>query len=438
MTRDVVLSVLLAVNRGSAVDTTLHTAVKKAGFDRRDTAFCHALTYGVLQKRFKLDSVILHFSSLKLNKIAPKVLEILRIGAYQMLYMDKIPHSAAVNESVKLARKHANPRAAGFVNAILRKISASCETGLPETDRKDLTAYLHVEYSFPVWFVDVMRARLGDADAEAFFAASNAEPPVTARLNTLVCDPQRAKEILSEEGIVCTDTEFAPETVYLSNVGNVEESKAFRDGVFTIQDTASQLCVYALDPKPGFSVLDVCAAPGGKSFASAALTGNASDIRSFDAASGKLAAMDEHAKRLRVSSMRTACMDASVHVSALENSADYLICDVPCSGLGVIRKKPDIRYKNVEDIRKLPSLQTKIIDNVSSYVKPGGVLVYSTCTILREENEAIVEAFLASHPEFSLEAFTLPGIGSVSEGFITLYPHIHQTDGFFIAKLRKK
>ena len=437
MTREVVLSVLLSVNRGQAADASLNQAVKKAGLDRRDAALCHALTYGVLQTRYKLDTVILSFSSLKLNKIAPKVLEILRIGAYQMLYMDKIPHSAAVNESVKLARKHANPRAAGFVNAVLRKISTACDVGMPETDRSDLTEYLHIEYSFPVWFVDKMRRILGDEEACRFLAASNADAPVTARLNTLVCDVKTSKARLAEDGIGCSDSPFASETVYVTQLGNPEDSKAFRDGVFTIQDAASQLCVHALAPKPNASILDVCAAPGGKSYAAAAMTDNTSDIRSFDAAAGKLEAMDEHAKRLHVTSMRTACMDASVHVAALENSADYLICDVPCSGLGVIRKKPDIRYKSVDDISKLPALQKKIIDNVSTYVKRGGVMVYSTCTILPEENEEIVTAFLKSHPNYHLEPFSLPGIGDVTQGYITLYPHIHNTDGFFIAKLRR-
>ncbi len=438
MTRDVVLSALLAVNSGVGADTALNTAVNKAGLDRRDTALCFALCYGVLQTRYKLDSVIMSVSTLKRNKIAPKVMEILRIGAYQMLYMDKIPHSAAVNESVKLARKHTNPRAAGFVNAVLRKISSLASGEIKETSRKDLTNYLSIELSYPVWFCDYMRNLLGDEGAESFLRASNVSPAVTARLNTLVCDVDRAKEILKGENVEVIDSEFSPEIVYLQNLGNPEELSSFRDGIFTVQDAASQFCVYALAPTKNSSILDVCSAPGGKSFACAAFTDNTADIRSFDIAASKLEAMEKNAKRLSVTSMRVACMDASNHVSALENSADFLLCDVPCSGMGVIRKKPDIRYKDREDVMKLPQLQYSILENVSTYVKSGGVLVYSTCTVLREENEDIINRFLTNNQQYCLEPFTLPGIGDVDGGYITLYPHIHNTDGFFIAKLRKK
>ncbi len=438
MTRDVVLSALLAVNSGVGADSALNTAVKKAGLDRRDTALCYALCYGVLQKRYKLDSLILSVSSLKRNKIAPKVMEILRIGAYQMFYMDKIPHSAAVNESVKLARKHTNPRAAGFVNAVLRRLSANANDGVLETSRDDLTNYLSIELSFPVWFTDYMRKALGDFDAEKFLRASNISPVATARLNTLVCDIKRGKEILSSQNIEVVDSQFSPEIVYLPNLGNPDDVAAFRDGVFTIQDAASQFCVYALSPSKNSTILDVCAAPGGKSFACAAATENTADIRSFDISSSKLEAMESNAIRLGVTSMRIACMDASQHVSALENTADFLLCDVPCSGFGVIRKKPDIRYKNYEDILKLPELQYSILENVSTYVKSGGTLVYSTCTVLREENEDIINRFLLNNSQFHLESFTLPSIGDVESGYITLYPHIHNTDGFFIAKLRKK
>jgi len=438
MARDTALSVLLSCNRGNAADSTLNIAVKKARLDKRDAALCHAICYGVLQTKFKLDSIIAQYSSLKINKIAPKVLEILRIGVYQMLYMDKIPHSAAVNESVKLARKYANPRAASFVNAILRKISTIKLENIKKTDRSDLTNYLHIELSYPVWFVDYARDLLGDAQAEDFLSASNTESPITGRINTLVCEPEKAKKILAEEGIQSFSSPYMEETVYLTNVGNPEESPSFQNGIFTIQDAASQLCVYALDPKPNSTILDVCAAPGGKSFAAAALTNNLADIRSFDAAAKKINAMEENAKRLHITSMRSACSDASVHISALEETADYLICDVPCSGLGVIRKKPDIRYKSFDEIKKIPELQKKILDNVSSYVKKGGILLYSTCTIMREENEDVISQFLNKHPNFALERFFLPGIGIIENGYITLYPHLHNTDGFFIARLRKK
>ncbi len=438
MTRDVVLSALLAVNSGVGADSALNSAVSKAGLDRRDTALCFALCYGVLQTRYKLDSVIMSVSTLKRNKIAPKVMEILRIGAYQMLYMDKIPHSAAVNESVKLARKHTNPRAAGFVNAVLRKVSAIAANNIPETSRDDLSLYLSTELSFPVWFCDYMRRLLGDEDAEKFLRASSVSPAVTARINTLVCDVDRAKDILRSENVDVIESEYSPEIVYLQNLGNPEELSSFRDGIFSVQDAASQFCVYALSPTKSSTIIDVCAAPGGKSFACAAFTDNTADIRSFDVAASKLEAMEKNARRLSVTSMRVACMDASNHVSNLENSADFLLCDVPCSGMGVIRKKPDIRYKDREEVMKLPALQYSILENVSTYVKSGGVLVYSTCTVLREENEDIVNKFLANNPDFSLESFTLPGLGEIGNGHITLYPHIHNTDGFFIAKLRKK
>ena len=430
--RDTALEVLLALRHGAWSDEALDAAIGENGLDRRDAALCTQLCYGVLQTRAYLDFVIASASSLKLNKIAPAVMEILRIAVYQLLFLDKIPASAAVNEAVAAARRCANPRAASFVNAVLRKISSTPAPEVPETHD---ARYLSVRYSHPEPLVELYLRHFGYEMTEALLKANNEPAPTVLRLNTLRGEPETLLRRLSEEGLELVPEGRLPAAAILEK-GRVTDCPGFAEGLFTVQDAASQLDVLALDPQPGEEILDLCAAPGGKSFAAAARMENRGRIISCDLYETKLARIDEGAARLGISIIETAPADATIGAPHFVGRFDRVLADVPCSGFGVIRKKPDIRYKDLQEIALLPRLQAEILHNASQYVKPGGVLVYSTCTIFPEENEEIVRAFLASHPDYAPESFSLPIAGDC-DGMRTLLPSTDGTDGFFIAKLRR-
>ncbi|MBE6929317.1 MAG: 16S rRNA (cytosine(967)-C(5))-methyltransferase RsmB [Ruminococcaceae bacterium] len=432
--RETALRVLLSLRHGAWSDGALAAAIEKDGLDARDAALCTGICYGVLQQRLYLDYCIAQFSSLKMNKIAPTVLEILRIAAYQIYFLDKVPASAAVNEAVRQCRTHANPKAAGFVNAVLRKIA---ESPRPEVKAEDALDALSVRYSHPRPLVGLLAKNVGAEQIEALLAANNAPTPLSIRLNTLKGTPEELICALRSEGLEVTQDEHLLTAASVPGSGRITRLQSFSRGLFTVQDKASQLCAAVVDPHPGEEVLDLCSAPGGKSFAMAALMENRGRIISCDLHAHKLPLIEEGAERLGVTILQTLCTDATKKQERFVGRFDRVLADVPCSGLGVIRKKPDIRYKDIAELPKLPQIQEQILENAAEYVKPGGVLVYSTCTILHRENRKLVERVLEKHPELSLESFGLPGIGETG-GDITLLPHVHGTDGFYIAKIRKK
>ena len=436
--REVALLTLSACNRqGAWSDGYLKKAIREAGLDPRDGALATQLCAGVLQNQILLDFYLNHFSKVKTVKMEEKVLLALRLGLYQMLFLDRIPASAAVNTSVDLARKYSqNPRSAALVNGVLRTIGRQ-ET-LPEP-QGGLADRLSVKYSHPQWLVKAFLERLGPGETEALLAEDNGRPPIFAHVNPVRINMEGLLARLEGEGVKAEPHPWLGGCVTLSKTGDVERLESFRKGLFAIQDPAARLTVLAADPKPGMRVLDVCAAPGGKSFAAAMAMGNEGEVISCDIHPHKKTLIQKGAERLGLSCVTARALDARVSEPEYEGAFDLVIADVPCSGLGVIRKKPDIRYKDPKLLAGLPAVQRAILENVSRYVKPGGVLVYSTCTVLERENEVIVRHFLGNHQEFKAEAFRLPGpVGEVGEGMCTLWPHRHGTDGFFIAKLRKE
>lgn len=422
---------------GGFLESFLEKQIKQANLDTRDSAFAQKITQGVLQNRNLLDFYIGHYSSMPTTKIQPPILDILRLSAYQMIFLDKVPHSAAVNEGVSLA-KGQNPKAAGFVNAVLRRISEHANN-LPKVNTEDKLSYLSTQYSHPTWFITRMLHILGDEETQKLLSANNIEPPIYAQVNTLKTDMVALQTALEHEGINPTAHPWLDNCLLLSNTGNLQKIDLFQKGHFYIQDPAARLAIEAFNPKPGMRILDACSAPGGKSFATAIKMGNLGEILSSDINKGKLPKIEEGANRLGISILQTKHMDAKTLDPETEGYFDGIIVDAPCSGLGIIRKKPEVRYKEENDILNLPAIQLDILRKASTCLKPGGALLYATCTILPEENEEVVAKFLAENPAFSLESFTLPGeIGKVAKGYISLYPHKHQTDGFFIARLRKE
>lgn len=437
--REVALLTLHTCQRqGGWSDGTLKKQIAAAGLDARDAALATNLCFGVVQNQMLLDFYLSKFSSIPLTRMESKILQSLRLGVYQMLFLTKIPHSAAVDRSVAMAKQHSkNPRAAGMVNGILRSFQRNMDH-LPTIPQDDPVEYFSTLYSHPAWLVQELLDTLGSEETARFLEANNAQPPITAQVNTLKTDAAELTRRLQEAGVVVEPHPWLENCLILSRTGSVEQLSAFQEGLFYIQDPASRMAVMAAAPEAGMQVLDTCAAPGGKSFAAAIRMGGEGKIISCDLHPHKKKLISAGAQRLGLSLLEAKTADGKEFHPEWENAFDCVLVDAPCSGLGVIRKKPDIRYKEPEPLAQLPAVQREILDNAARYVKPGGTLLYSTCTILDRENGQIVADFLEKHSAFALEPFQLPGeISRVEEGQITLWPHRHGTDGFFIAKLRK-
>ena len=424
--------------QGGWSDGALKKQLAAGGLEGREAALATQLCFGVVQNEMLLDFYISKFSNIPLRRMESKVVQALRLGLYQMLFLTKIPQSAAVNCSVELTRTHCkNPRAPGMVNAILRSLQRNLNQ-LPTIPQNDLAEYFSILYSHPVWLVEELLPLLGSEGTAEFLQANNSQPPMTAMVNTTKAASQEATELLAEQGVEVTPHPWLENCLILNKTGNLERLDAYEQGHFYVQDPASRLMALASGAAPGMRVLDMCAAPGGKSFAAAIQMDNQGEVISCDLHPHKKKLIQAGADRLGLSIIKPMTADGKVRREEWVSAFDLVLVDAPCSGLGVIRKKPDIRYKDPKPLEDLPQVQQAILENAAGYVKPGGVLMYSTCTILPRENEEIVSAFLEKHPEFVREAFELPGAsGRVEAGEITLWPQVHQTDGFFICKLRK-
>lgn len=430
-----VLTLAACEKQGAWSDGHLKHAIREQGLDRRDAALATRLCYGVLQNKLLLDWRLGRLCSMKLDKLDIKVLCDLRVAAYQLLFLDKIPPSAAVNEAVELAKRHSrNPRAAGLVNGVLR---ALLREEAPEIRGRDELDTLSIRYSHPRWLAEEFAGLLGLEGAEALLRADNEQPPTAAQVNMLKTTPEKLADGLREAGVEAQPHPWLPGCLLLTGTGDLERLDAFRQGDFYVQDAASRLAVMAANPQPGSRVLDCCAAPGGKSFAAAIAMENRGQVVSCDIHPHKIKLLEAGRDRLGLSMMTPTLQNAAQLREDWVDGFDTVLTDVPCSGLGIIRKKPDIRYKDPQPLKGLPRVQRAILDNCARYVRPGGALVYSTCTLLRRENDEIVDGFLADHPDFSTETFDLPHLGT-QPGRVTFWPHIHGTDGFFTAKLRRK
>jgi len=383
---------------------TLQAAFERFKLSERDSALCTRLCRAVLQNASFCDYYIGLYCSQGVKRLQPQVLDVLRLGTCQLLFMDRIPVSAAVNEAVSLCRL-TSPKAAGLVNAVLRRIAEN-RGALPEIPGEGTAEWLSSRYSHSLWLCEKLCNEHGYDFTKSFLAANNEEAPISITTN-----PLRGAEKL--------------ENRVLEGGGAVQKHEGFAEGRFFVQDGAAYASAVKAGARPGMRVLDGCAAPGGKSFVSAILMENRGEIISCDLHEKKLALIEEGAERLGIDIIRTLPMDGSKPYERLKDSFDLVIADVPCSGLGVIRRKCEIRYKEEAELRRLPEIQLNILRGLSRCVKPGGILHYSTCTILTEENGGVTEVFLKENPDFEREEEK------------TFWPHLEGTDGFYFCRMRR-
>lgn len=390
--------------------------------DVKDTAFAVSLVYGVLEKKLTLDYNIALYLTSKLSRLKPEVLSILRIGAYQILFCDKIPDSAAVNEAVKISKKTGAAFASGLINAVLRKISQS-GLQLPEHN-------LSVIYSVDPSVADSLVGDYGYDKTVEILENFNGRRPIFIRVNTIKCNERELISSLEADGVVVGKTELE-NCLSVENTGDITKLQAFREGLFFVQDMSSQLCCRIADVKPGNVVVDCCAAPGGKTFSMAQYLGNTGRITSCDMYEHKTKLISDTAERLGINNVTTVCCDAR-ELPLKTDKADVVLCDVPCSGFGVMGRKPEIRYKKTSELAEIPVIQKEILYSCCEMVKPGGTLVYSTCTLNKKENDNICDDFLISHPDFRIADDEY--YRSLTDRYITVFPSREGGDGFFIAK----
>ena len=434
--RETALNALIACRKeGAWSNGVLKEYIQRDRLDSRDAALATRLCYGVVQNRGKLDFYLQQLLTGKLRDLHPVVRDILHLGLYQIYELDKIPESAAVNEAVVLTKKYnRNPKASSLVNGVLRNAVRT------KGQLKEPVSYAD-KYSHPDELISLLKANVPKGKLEPMLMANNAAPQTVVQVNTLRITPEALKERLEREGVAVQPHSWMENAFVVSGTGNLENLIAAMIFLAKVKDPAAKLTALCAQlPKDrDIKLLDCCAAPGGKSFASAMAMGGRGQITSCDVHAHKLPLIENGAARLGLNNLTARQQDATAFNPEWEEAMDCVIADVPCSGLGIIRKKPDIRYKNLSDLEELPQLQLQILRNQARYVKKGGVLMYATCTILRRENEDVVRAFLESNGEFETEPLQLPAVFSENEtGMLTLIPGEYDTDGFFICRLRRK
>ncbi len=433
--RHIAFEVLRSIDKdGAYSNLSLDASLNSAQSGSREAALASALTYGVLEREITLDYCLSQHLKQPLKKLKPQVLTVLRMGAYQLLFMDKIPARAAISESVALAKSSGCAFAAGLVNAVLRNVA---EAGLTLPQNTDRVNRLSVEYSFPEWLVRLWIDAYGEENAAGVMASASGRPPLNVRVNTLKTTAQKLSGQLTDQGINVSSIPLCENALELSNCGSVENLREFKDGLFHVQDTSSQLCAGVAAPEGHGVMLDLCSAPGGKAFTAAQNMNNTGRIIACDVYEKRLGLIKNGAQRLGIDCIDTLVNDASVFNPDLPK-ADSVLCDVPCSGLGIVRRKPEIRCKKPSDIDKLPELQYHILCVALRYLKEHGRLVYSTCALNPAENEQVCLRFLSENPELrQVKLFPELERANGDSPFLTLMPHIHGTDGFFMAAFER-
>ncbi len=416
------------------------TAIRRNHLEGADRALYTTIFYGTIERKITLDYYIDKLSARGKCDMDSNVRIILRMSLYQLAYLDRVPDYAILNDAGELCKRFAAKNAVSFVNGILRAYQRKKEQLLFPDEKKEPIAFLSVKYAYPEWLCRMWCESYGYGKTKRIFGAFEENPPITLRVNTLRTTTQTLLAAMKDAAIGAEETRYVTDGIRLRGHTPLDKIPGFEEGLCFVQDEASQIAVSVLAPKAGETIIDACACPGGKSFSTALWMHNEGTLYSYDLHKNKLQLVTEGAAKLGISILTANAQNSVVFVPELEEKADRVLCDVPCSGLGVLSKKPDIRHKDATDIMRLPDIQYAILDNCSRYVKPGGILVYSTCTLNPAENEETVKKFLAAHPAFSPETIYVERSKSIcrEDGMLTIFPdEFPGCDGFFVAKMRK-
>lgn len=426
--REIALKILYKIDKEQAYSNiVLNDEINKnrKKLNEKDIGLISEIVYGVTTWRLTLDEIIKKYSKIKLKKISPWIINILRMGTYQIIFLDKIPKSAAVNESVNLAKKYGHSSSSNFVNAILRKIEKKDYEELFEIS--DNIEKISKTTSMPEWIIKELLKNNNIEKVEQICINSNIKAKTTIRVNRLKTTKEELIKKLEEKNIKCKETSFE-DFLIVDKIKNIENLELFKNGFFTIQDISAGLTAKTLNPISDENVLDACSAPGGKTTYMAELMNNKGRIDAWDIHEHRTKLVNENSERLGINIIKTKVKDASIYDENLKEKFDKILLDVPCLGIGVIKRKPDIKWqRKVEDIKEISEIQYNILENCSKYLKEDGTLVYSTCSILKDENEDVINKFLDNYKNFEIS----------KEGFINIIPD-DEKDGFFICKLKKK
>ena len=437
--REAVYKGLLRMQQGAYSNLLLDSLLSELD-DSRERQFAAQLFYGVLERDVTIRWIIRCLTGKPESKLDNEAIAALSIALYQIKWMDGVPDAAAVNESVNLIRHSKKKSAAGFVNGVLRSfLRKEGQLPLPE----DPMGRAEIEYAMPRWILEIWKRDYGMDTALRLAESCLGRPPIQLRVNTLVTNRDAVMTELEGEGVKVRPHPLLGDCLTVSETGSLGRLAAIKEGRCYVQDAASQLCARAVDPQPGETVLDLCAAPGSKSFTMAQLMKDRGQLLSFDLHPHRAQLIADGARRLNIHCIQAETGDAAKYNAALP-LADRVLCDVPCAGLGVIRRKPEIRRKSAEEIAELPEIQLAILHNAANYLRPGGILVYSTCSLNKDENDRVAAAFLAAHPDFTpsplgavFEQLGADG-NTVGGNTVTLMPHTGDYDGFYIARFSKR
>lgn len=426
------------ISKGSYSNISLNSELSKSDLNEKDKSLVTEIVYGTLKYKYSIDVILQKLISRPLSKIDDFVINILRISLYQIIYLDKVPEFAAVNEAVQITKKYSNMGASRLVNAVLRNYLRHKD--IEYADCKNEIELLAYKYSFEPWMVNMFVNQYGRDTAEKIFSGLNETPSVTVRVNNLKASYEDVWDDLKNSGYNIKEGTICPEAIEIIKGKSIEANHLFKDGMITVQDESSMLVAPSMELQQHLTVLDLCSAPGGKTAHISDIMNNTGIIRAYDLHKHKLSLLQSNFERLGVKNTICEVQDAEILNENLINSADRLLIDAPCSGMGIIRKKPEIKWsKNIEDIKKIIDIQRKILISGSQYVKNNGLLIYSTCTLNKDENENNIKWFLEKFPQFNAEKIYYGKMDNLlynNEGTLTILPN-KWMDGFFIAKLRK-
>ncbi|MCB2292035.1 16S rRNA (cytosine(967)-C(5))-methyltransferase RsmB [Clostridium algoriphilum] len=426
------------LNENAYSNIVLGLELNKSELSDKDKALVTEIVYGTLKYKYTIDKILCNFIKKGIDKLDSFVLNILRISVYQIRFLDKVPSFAVVNEAVNLTKKKSNIGASKLVNGVLRSYLRDNTTKY--YNEKDNIERLCFEYSFTKALVKLFIKQYGPEIAEKILVGLNYKPDVTVRVNTLKLSYKEIWEKLIQNGYNIEEGYACPDAIRIIKGKNIENNLLFNEGKITVQDESAMLTAHSMNLTPNLYVLDLCSAPGGKTTHIAEIMENTGHISAFDVHKNKLSLIKENLKRIGITNTTCDVRDATIYDPNLFECADRVLIDVPCSGLGIIRKKPEIKWsKHIKDVETIVGVQRKIMENASKYVKKGGVLVYSTCTLNKEENEKNIEWFIETHPDFKIEPVfygELDNINYNDRGYVTIFPNEYM-DGFFITKIIK-